>query len=377
MAADLNPAAAVSAARLKRQWMALLSYLMFLPALVVSVEYGWVDFGYGGLLGFTLAGAGTNLAFYAALRSGRTQRFRDPSLLVPQIAIATLLALLMGYYTREAQLITLALFFTAYFFGVFSLRTRDYLALTLFAALGYAVMLGLKYPPAQRGSEVFRIELLHYGVLVMILLWMSLLGGYVSRLRSRLEDKRNALADALERLQTLASHDELTGVLNRRRLMEVLDQQRERALRHGEVFSICLFDLDHFKQLNDRYGHQAGDEALRAFSAHVEAGIRRIDVFGRADPAGGAGVFGRYGGEEFLLLLPHTALAEATRCIERLRDSMREAGFATGAGPLALTFSAGVAQYRIGESSAQLLHRADTALYAAKRDGRDQVGVAG
>lgn len=376
MAADPNPATAVSAARLNRQWMALLSYLMFLPPLVVSVEFGWVDFGYAGLLGFTLAGASVNLAFYAALRSGRTQRFRDPSLLVPQIAIATLLALLMGYYTREARLITLALFFTAFFFGVFSLRTRDYLGLTVLAGLGYAVMLSLKYPPAQRDSEVFRIELLHYGVLMMILLWMSLLGGYVSRLRVRLEAKRNALADALARLQTLASHDELTGVLNRRRLMEVLDQQRERALRHGEVFSICLFDLDHFKRLNDRYGHQAGDEALRAFSAHVEAGIRRIDVFGRADAAT-PGVFGRYGGEEFLLLLPHTALAEATRCVERLRDSMHDAGFAAEVGPLALTFSAGVAQYRIGESSAQLLHRADTALYQAKHDGRDQVCVAG
>lgn len=367
-----------SAARLKRQWMALLSHLMFLPALIACVEYGWVDFGYPGLAAFTAAGVGSNLAFHLALRRGITERLRDPSLLVPQLAIATALALLMGYFAREALPVVLALFFTAYFFGVFSLGMREYLALALFAAAGYAAMLGLKYPPGLRSGEAFRVELLHYGLLVMVLLWIALLGSYVSRLRTRLEDKRNALADALERLQTLASHDELTGVLNRRRLMEVLEQQRERATRHGESFSIALFDLDHFKQLNDRLGHQAGDAALRAFSAHVESGIRRIDVLGRAEP-GAPGVFGRYGGEEFLLVLPHTTLHDAARCAERLRRSLHEAGgIATADADDApgLTFSAGIAQYRVGETAAQLLHRADLALYGAKHDGRDRVGVA-
>lgn len=376
MPAGSNPASAVSRVRLKRQWMGLVSYLMFLPVLVVSVEFGWVDFGYRGLLGFTLAAFGTNLAFYAAIRSGRTAHLRDPSLLFWQIAIAMALAVLMGYFAREAQIITLALFFAAFFFGVFDLRTREYLTLTAAAAVGYAIMLAIKYPPAQRGSEAFHVELLHYGVLVMILLWISLLGSYVSRLRARLVDKRDALSQALERLQTLASHDELTGVFNRRRLMEMLDQQRERALRHGERFSICLFDLDHFKQLNDRYGHQVGDEALRGFSAHIDSGIRRIDVFGHAGEAGTPGVFGRYGGEEFLLLLPHTGLDDAVRCVERLRGSMHGAGFETAAGPVTLTFSAGVAQYRDGETVAQLMDRADAAMYRAKREGRDRVGVA-
>lgn len=374
MATDPRADSVVSTARLKRQWMALVSYLMYLPALVVSVEYGWVDFGYRGLLGFTLAAAGTNLVFYAVLRSGRTQHLRDPSLLFLQVAAAMALAVLMGYYMREARLITLALFFTAFFFGVFNLSTREYLALTAMAAIAYAVMLAVKYPPALRDSGPFRIELLHYGVLVTILLWISLLGGYVSQLRTRLEHKRNALSEALERLQTLASHDELTGVFNRRRLLEMLDQQRERALRHGEAFSVCLFDLDHFKQLNDRHGHQAGDEALRTFSAHVEAGIRRIDTFGRAGEVHADGVFGRFGGEEFLLLFPHTGLDDAVRCVERLRDSMHASGLASG--PMAFTFSAGVAQYRSGETVAQLLHRADTALYRAKHEGRDRVGVA-
>lgn len=366
----------VSRTRLQRQWMALVSHLMFLPALVVAVESGWVGFGYGGLLGFTLAAVCANLVFYAAIRSGYTQRFRDPSLLNVQIAIALALAVLMGYFVRGVQSITLALFFTSFFFGVFNLRTREYLALTALAALGYAAMLAVKYPPAQRGSEAFRLELLHYGVLVMILLWISLLGSYVSRLRARLEDKRNALTQALDRLQTLASHDELTGVFNRRCLMEKLDRQRERAVRHGEAFSVCLLDLDHFKQLNDRHGHQAGDDALRAFSALIEAGVRRIDVLGRTGDAGASGVFGRYGGEEFLLLLPHTGLDEAARCVERLRESVHATRFDTAAGPMALTFSAGVAQYRAGETMTQLLHRADTALYRAKHDGRDRVGTA-
>ena len=99
-------------------------------------------------------------------------------------------------------------------------------------------------------------------------------------------------------------------------------------------------------------------------------------MFGRAHDADTPGVFGRYGGEEFLLLLPHTGLDDAVRCVERLRESMHGTGFTTAAGPLTFTFSAGVAQYHAGETVVQLMDRADTALYRAKREGRDRVGVA-
>jgi diguanylate cyclase (GGDEF)-like protein len=301
-----------------------------------------------------------------------TRRFADPSVMVVQVGFAALLALVIGYFLEEATVITLVLFFTAFFFGVFSFSTRQYLLLTAASALGYAGMLLLKYDAGQRGGESFRLELLHFMILIMVLLWMSLLGSYVATLRSRLADKKDALAAAHGRLQELASRDELTGLHNRRHLMERLAQQQDRAERYAEPFALAILDLDHFKQINDVHGHGVGDEALRGFSERIGAQLRRMDVLGRGDADS---TFGRYGGEEFLLLLPYAQSDSARTCIERLRTAVHAQPFRTSAGVLPITFSAGIAHFRTGESIAAMLNRADEALYRAKSAGRDRAEV--
>ena len=361
------------ATRVKRQLMAFMSYLMFVVPLAYSVEHGWLRFGYTGLAWLLGVALLINTGFYVAIRSRYTQRFADPSLMMLQVGVAGLLALVMGYHVDGAMVIVLMLFFASFFFGVFSFHRREYLGLTAAVAVGYAGMLMLKYPPSQRGGEPFHLELLHFMILMIVLLWMSLLGSYVAALRTRLTMKKDALATALARLKELASHDELTGLHNRRHLMEMLEKQQDRAKRHNEPFAVGILDLDHFKRINDQHGHGVGDEVLRQFAERMRSQLRRMDVIGRGEVDS---TFGRYGGEEFLLLLPYAEIDSAVACIERLRAALHARPFATSVGALPITFSAGVAHHRADESLDAVLKRADDALYRAKDAGRDRVEFA-
>ncbi|MBQ5948146.1 bifunctional diguanylate cyclase/phosphodiesterase [Massilia sp. ST3] len=176
------------------------------------------------------------------------------------------------------------------------------------------------------------------------------------------------LQQALSTINELAIRDELTGSHNRRFLLGLIDKEKERSDRNGRGFCLCLFDIDFFKRINDTYGHSAGDMVLRAFAEAVQGQIRGTDAFGR------------YGGEEFLLMLPETPAADAVVLAERIRgviESLRctdgEGDGKEGGSAITLTVSAGVAEYRLGEPSAQTIVRADEALYLAKSLGRNRV----
>lgn len=352
------------ATRLRRQWMGFLSYLMFLVPMIYAEQQGWLALGYQGFILFVAVALLVNLLFFLAIRSRYSARFADPSLMVPQIAVAILLALVMGYYLDErARTLTILLLLAACFFGIFKLARREYLVLTGVAIVGYAVMLRLKYSAGSPAGQDTSLALLNLSILVMILVWMALLGSYVAGLRIR-------LASARGRLQELASRDELTGLYNRRHLMDTLDQQQERSKRYSEPFTLCILDLDHFKLINDQHGHSAGDEVLRGFAERVRSQLRKMDIIGRGEVDS---TFGRYGGEEFLLLLPYAAGSSAASCMARLRKAVADAPFPTSVGNMTVTFSAGVAQHKPGESNASLIARADAALYRAKTSGRDRM----
>lgn len=314
--------------RLKRQLMGLVSYLMFLLPLTYAVHEGWVHFGYPGLALFAATSIAINMAFFIAIRTGFSLRYKDPSLLLPQIAASIALTLLMVHNADQARSVMLMPFYIGFFFGIFGLSTRQYLGLTIATSIGYAMMLALEFAGQPLDTDRFRLEVLLFLTLVMTLLWQSFFGSYVARLRGNLENKKNALAVALNKLERLASHDELTGVFNRRHLIELMEHEKERADRFGDTFSICILDIDHFKRFNDVHGHQVGDEVPQGFSARMRAQARGIDWLGRqeADTA-----FGRYGGEEFLLVLPHTPVAGALHCVERIRTAVNGSPFDSSA----------------------------------------------
>ncbi len=168
-----------------------------------------------------------------------------------------------------------------------------------------------------------------------------------------------------QELTRQASTDPLTGVMNRRRFLEVCEGEMYRAARFGRPIALAMFDLDFFKRINDAHGHAVGDQCLRAFVGAVRANIRQTDTLAR------------FGGEEFTLLMPETGLEAARALCERLREAVARATVATAAETLGLTVSVGVTVCDLGETSIDpALARADAALYAAKNKGRNRVEVA-
>lgn len=162
-------------------------------------------------------------------------------------------------------------------------------------------------------------------------------------------------------LRKLAEMDSLTGTFNRRSFLNLLDKAESAANRRQSPLSILLIDLDHFKQINDTYGHGIGDEALRHFVNLASGCLRKEDVLGRI------------GGEEFAAFLPDAAMADAQVIAERLRAQVAEQPFASTHGPIPLTISIGIAQHHPGEAVENALHRADAAMYRAKESGRNRI----
>ncbi len=164
-----------------------------------------------------------------------------------------------------------------------------------------------------------------------------------------------------QELRRVAEKDFLTGVFNRRAFLALLEKAGSLAHRTQSALPVLLVDLDHFKQINDRHGHQIGDLALRHFVAVTEGCLRKHDVLGRM------------GGEEFAIFLPHTLREDAQRVSERLRSLVASQPLMTDQGPVHLTVSIGLAMCHPGEAPESALHRADQAMYQAKEAGRNRV----
>lgn len=356
--------------RLRRLGLGVLSYLMFLVPMCIAVSADSSTMGWQGVAIFTALALTINLLALVAIASGWSKRFADPSLLVPQLVAAIVLALgMIHYFQGDARSVLLLLFVAIFFFGLFGLDTRRYLALTICTAAGYAALATWELADSGATRHAWLMEALRFSALVVITIWMSFIGGYFASIRNRLAAQRNALEQANAKLRELSIRDELTGLYNRRHLTERLEQESERGRRYGHGFSVALIDIDHFKAVNDSHGHSVGDEVLVAFAGILRRQVRFVDHLGRAPQ----GTLGRFGGEEFLLILPGTPLEGAVTCVERMREAVTRASFVTAAGPLRISFSAGLAAQAPGETAEHLLQRADAALYRAKEAGRNLV----
>ncbi len=211
------------------------------------------------------------------------------------------------------------------------------------------------------GVQTTLLNLLGYS---LTLIGGVLVAGEVGRLRSELEGRSRDLERALVKVHELAMRDDLTGLYNRRQLMEYLQRQKALADRNTLSFAVCYVDLDHFKRVNDRFGHRQGDEVLKAFAEIARRVVREEDFVARM------------GGEEFVLVLTNATLTDAVRVAERLRRQTQLMVIHPNAPDFAVTASVGIAAYRLREAVEQLLSRADAAMYAAKTQGRNRVVVA-
>jgi len=189
---------------------------------------------------------------------------------------------------------------------------------------------------------------------------MAYLASEVTALRTAFERRRDRLNEAMAQLSEIAMRDELTGLYNRRYIMDVLGRQKDLADRGHLSFTLCYCDLDHFKRINDRYGHQVGDRVLRDFAEVAKSVVRSVDFVARL------------GGEEFLLVLVGADESMAERVAGRLCERTRFLAMIPEDPDYRQTVSIGLAAFRPGERLEDVIQRADRALYAAKSQGRDQ-----
>src|SRR5580765_1156943 len=346
------------APRVARFLMAAGSLLLVCIALAVCAFLGLLPWraAIDGSIGIAILVA----VFSTLFRSGLNQRFSDPSLTTEQIAAAILLLAYIMYHAGPARAVLTPFYLVAMLFGVLRLSVQRMVVLAMLALLAHAVMLHLLFlrgPGVNPSSAVAE-----FLILAVVLPWFAVMGGYVGRLRTRLTQSHRELQAAFDRIGELAVRDELTGVYNRRYLMDSLAREQSRAERAGTPFAVCLLDIDHFKSINDRFGHAAGDSVLKEFSRLVPSELRAVDVYGR------------FGGEEFLLILPGADAAGARGCAERVRARTEAAAFAGGP---RVTITAGVAVYAGKEPVSALLARADKALYEGKNGGRNRVVTIG
>jgi diguanylate cyclase (GGDEF)-like protein len=249
--------------------------------------------------------------------------------------------------------VVLLLYLVVFVFGLFRLRVWQFLFLSLFAVVNYAAVILLLYQLHPEAINT-RIEVVNLVVLAMVLPWFSLVGGYITNLRAM-------IAKALSTIEQLAIIDDLTQVFNRRQMYKILNEQKALGDRGIHPFSICIFDLDHFKLVNDTYGHSAGDIVLKTVAQEAQKNLRNIDHIAR------------YGGEEFILILTNMKPREAIICAERVRDMIKKLMFENMPEKFRITISVGVTEYQPNEFIQDAINRADKALYRAKANGRDRV----
>jgi diguanylate cyclase (GGDEF)-like protein len=300
--------------------------------------------------------------FYMLLITGINLRLKDPSLTTEQIGSAILVLAYVMYHAPDSRGTLMIVYLMALMFGVLKLGTPRMLALAAltFCAHSFIVWLSFRQSP----SFDLRSGFVQLAVLAVVLPWFAVMGGYVNRLRRRLSDTNRTLVEAVGRIEQLAIRDPLTEVFNRRYLMEALARERSRATRLGSPLSLCLLDVDHFKSVNDAYGHPAGDAVLVHFAATASIGLRANDVFGR------------YGGEEFMLIVPDTDATGAAAIAERIRERIAGASFPGVPSDRQITVTIGLATVSHDETVPALIARTDAALYAGKQAGRNRLTMA-
>lgn len=305
-------------------------------------------------------GWGVYITILVLILTGVNQRFKDKGMTLIQIAWVTAILMVSVYYIDQVRMLFLMLYLLVMFFAAFRLRLDGFLFITTIAIFSYGLVVLLLSKTHPHTLDM-KIEIIQWLVFAFTLAGFSLIGSELSKLRQMLRSSNVELKSALVKVKEMAITDELTGIFNRRHIMNVLKYQKSLADRGDYVFVVCYADLDHFKQVNDRFGHSTGDIVLQKFAVLAKDVIREVDYVAR------------FGGEEFLLILVKTPLTEAIVVAERISKSIGKFSFGDLSPDLNITVSIGVAEYKSGELIEDLLDRADAALYRAKESGRNRV----
>lgn len=357
----LTPAVLARRVKQRRQILINIGISYLLDVIVLLV------YAYAGTTSVTVAAAyGTcgllTVALYAVLSETHiNDRFEDHYLILFQSTVSVFIAFAFIYIAPEVGIVFICALFITFAFSTLRSTSRQSAIGWTITTAGLAALFLLTDKPVGMPHDGL-IERL--GTLLQFSLWLGrtmMLGLFSAGLRASLYKRGVQLKEAYKRIEELAEIDELTGSFNRRSIMRMLDDEISRALRSKQPCSVALIDLDWFKRINDRFGHPTGDEVLRTFAITVFANIRSIDRFGR------------YGGEEFLLILPETEDDAAERTLNRLRAIVADLDWSAISSGMNVTISAGVTKLLPDDAPDSILARADAALYRAKDLGRNKV----
>ncbi|PTQ91383.1 diguanylate cyclase (GGDEF)-like protein [Agitococcus lubricus] len=298
------------------------------------------------------------LGFYIALRTGINLRFKEPALTLPQVLVALTWISLSYTVTGQAHSSILSLYALVMVFCIFTMSARSSVISAAYGVLTLAIAMLYKVN-TDPDNYPFALELVNFILALTIMPTIGSLAAQISEMRDKLKAQKYELEQALEHIKKIAAHDELTGLINRRRMSEVLAEYVQNQEREPTGFSIAMIDLDYFKKINDQYGHLVGDEVLHGFAEIAKNTLRKADLLSR------------WGGEEFLLLMPETNAGQPSIGLDRLRKLLQEYPISQHQPALRVSFSAGISSYRQHETIHETIKRADEALYQAKANGRD------
>ncbi|PIG09733.1 diguanylate cyclase [Comamonas sp. 26] len=351
----------------RRTWQLHISVLLsHLYAFGLFLGHSWA--GYAPLHAVLLYGLwiSIGMAFITwAYASGWSQTQRDPGLFFwhQLIAVTGVLGLLMAAPKVAFQALVMLLVFSTD--GFLAPRRTSFWMTWSRTLIAIALAVYWVGPQMRMTTDTLIGQFLTVGTMLGAVVRCSVLVTYFRSMQYRLSASNEKLAIALKQIEDLARNDDLTGIANRRGIMERLQQCINTARRSNTPFCIALLDIDFFKQVNDRYGHEGGDKVLRAFGQLLSSQIRAADHVGR------------YGGEEFLLVLCDTEASQAKVLLERIRERTESLPWSQMLHKeLRVTCTLGAAQYRQGETAEALISRADVAMYKGKATGRNRVVLA-
>lgn len=342
--------------RIRRSLLAGLIFLICIGFMLFLASMNYINPNRA--LYLSLGMLSTCLGFYAALRSGFNLRFKDPALTLAQTLVAMTWICLAYANMGVAHTGTLMLYALVMVFGIFVLDIRS---TTISANYGVLAMSGtIVYKMITEPTVyLWAVEMTNLLLIITIIPTIAQLSKQLTHMRLRLKSQKMELETALSQIERIAAYDELTGLINRRRMTEVLAEHSRNQTRQTEGFAIAMIDLDHFKSINDQYGHAIGDKVLATFGEAARSVLREVDILSR------------WGGEEFLLLMPKTNNGHPNTGIERLRAYLACIEVCPEIADLRIHFSVGFTCYQKGESIYDTIKRADMALYQAKAQGRN------
>ncbi len=315
---------------------------------------------YFGLLAPSLLGtiglvfAAVSAIFFIVFRMGWNLRLADPTMTQPQLFVAAGVVFLILILSERLFFVAVPFYSSLFVFAMLRLKRQQLIRFEIFVVVSYCAAVAIR-SQAFADRVDLRVELINAALVIISTIWYTVAAGYISQLRARLRE-------SLTTIETLATTDALTDSWNRRHIDTLLASELRQKARMRVGLCVCMIDVDHFKLVNDRFGHPAGDAVLKKIAKAVKGQLRAMDQLGR------------FGGEEFLVVLPGAAIEEARACAERLRLGIAELEMSPDCSE-PVTISVGVAEALPEESPASLLARADRALYNAKQAGRNQVAT--